>query len=117
VNRLALEEAEGVNDLIAAVDRVKAIQLGCGGGSGELASATAAHRAALDRLLARAGAMLQETDATATRQMLARVQTTLTAAAADAAVCASLREGRIERELAARGFDVFEGTPLPATAR
>jgi hypothetical protein len=81
VNRLALEHPDDVEALIVAAERVKAAQLGRGQG-GTLATATAGHRAALDRLRERAGVMLRDAGG-ATADKLLRVQNTLTAAAVD----------------------------------
>ena len=113
VNRLALERPDDVEALIVAADRVKAAQLGRGQG-GTLATATAGHRAALDRLRERAGVMLGDSgDATADK--LLRVQNTLTAAAVDALARTALQPGHLERELTAPGFDVFGGARPLAT--
>src|SRR6202795_2612587 len=73
VNRLALEHLDDVQALIAAPERVKAAQLGRGQ-AGPLATATAGHRAALDRLRARAAVMLQDAGGGATPDKLLRVQ-------------------------------------------
>jgi pimeloyl-ACP methyl ester carboxylesterase len=113
VNRLALDHPDDVEALIAAAERVKAAQLGRGQG-GTLATATAAHRAALDRLRERAGVMLRDAGG-ATADKLLRVQNTLTAAAVDAQARAALRAGHLERELTAPGFDVFGGARPLAT--
>jgi hypothetical protein len=42
-----------------------------------------------------------------------RVETTLAGAASDPGLRPALRQGRLEHELAARGFDVFAGEKLP----
>src|SRR5262249_55417209 len=112
VNRLAIEEPELIESLVAAADRVKAAQLGEKGRPDSLATATAAHRAAVDRLLGRASEMLREAGAASTHQLQDRIQTTLAAAASDPSARASLRKGQLDRELAARGFDVFEGATV-----
>jgi len=112
VNRLALEHPDDVEALIVAADRVKTAQLGRGQG-GTLATATAGHRAALDRLRERAGVMLRDAGG-ATADKLLRVQNTLTAAAVDAQARTALQAGHLERELTAPGFDVFGGARPPA---
>ena len=112
VNRLALEHPDDVEALIAAAARVKAAQLGRGQ-AGTLATATAGHRAALDRLRERAGVMLRDAGGV-TADKLLRVQNTLTAAAVDAQARATLQAGHLERELTAPGFDVFGGARPPA---
>jgi hypothetical protein len=116
VNRLALEHPDDVEALIAAAERVKAAQLGRGQ-AGTLATATAGHRAALERLRARAGVMLREAGGGATPDKLLRVQHTLTAAAVDAQARTALQAGHLERELTAPGFDVFGGARPPAPRR
>jgi hypothetical protein len=113
VNRLALEHPDDVEALIVAAERVKAAQLGRGQG-GTLATATAGHRAALDRLRERAGVMLRDAGG-ATADKLLRVQNTLTAAAVDAEARTALQAGHLERELTAPGFDVFGGAQPRAT--
>jgi hypothetical protein len=94
---------------------VKAAQLGRGQ-AGTLATATASHRAALDRLRERAGVMLQDAGGV-TADKLLRVQNTLTAAAVDAKARTALQAGHLERELTAPGFDVFGAARPPATRR
>jgi hypothetical protein len=116
VNRLALEHPDDVQALIAAAERVKAAQLGRGQ-AGTLATATAGHRASLERLRARAGAMLRDAGGGATPDKLLRVQNTLAAAAVDAQARTALQAGHLERELTAPGFDVFGGARPPATRR
>ena len=112
VNRLALEHPDDVEALIAAAARVKAAQLGRGQ-AGTLATATAGHRAALDRLRERASVMLRDAGGV-TADKLLRVQNTLTAAAVDVQARATLQAGHLERELTAPGFDVFGGARPPA---
>ena len=92
---------------------MKAAQLGRGQ-AGTLATATAGHRAALDRLRERAGVMLRDAGGV-TADKLLRVQNTLTAAAVDAQARTALQAGHLERELTAPGFDVFGGARPPAT--
>jgi hypothetical protein len=116
VNRLALEHPGDVQAFIAAAERVKAAQLSRGQAD-TLATATAGHRAALERLRARAGVMLRDAGGGATPEKLLRVQNTLTAAAVDAQARSALQAGHLERELTAPGFDVFGGARPPATRR
>jgi hypothetical protein len=116
VNRLALEHPDDVQALIAAAERVKGAQLGRGQAA-TLATATAGHRAALERLRARAAVMLRDAGGVATPDKLLRVQNTLTAAAVDAQARTALQEGHLERELTAPGFDVFGGARPPAMRR
>jgi hypothetical protein len=113
VNRLAREEPKAVEQLITATEHMRAAQLR----RGDLRAASADHRAALAHLSERAGAMLRELGVGATHQVLLRVETTLTAAAADRELRRTLRKGRLEREVAARGFEVFAGEKLPPAPR
>jgi hypothetical protein len=113
VNRLAREEGKSVEQLITATGHVRMAQFG----RGDLRSAKASYQAALMHLSERAGAILREAGLGATHQALLRVETTLTAAATDPDLRSALRQGRLERELAARGFEVFAGEKLPPAPR
>jgi hypothetical protein len=109
VNRLARETPKGVERLITASARMRAAQLG----GGDLRAARASYQAALAHLSERAAAILREPGLGASQQVLLRVETTLTAAAAARELRPVLRQGRLERDLAARGFEVFTGEKLP----
>jgi hypothetical protein len=112
-NRVARTEQESIERLIVAADRIRAAQLGRGAGAADFASISAEQRAVLAHLIQRAGAILREPGLGATHQILLRVETTLAGAAADPGLRPALRQGRLEHEIAARGFDVFEGEKLP----
>lgn len=112
-NRVAREERDAIEQLIAAADRMRAAQLGRGAGGADLASAGAEQRAAIAHLTQRAGALLVEAGLGTPLQVMARVETTLVGAAGDPDLRPALRQGRLERELAARGFDAFAGETLP----
>jgi hypothetical protein len=107
VNRLAQDAEDDVDALISASEDLKAAQLGRRAHGDSLGRATRAHRAALDRLIRRVRSLLQEVGTAATHHLLLRIQMLLTAAAADPQARRALREGRLEQELAAPGFDVF----------
>ena len=113
VNRLAREEPESVERLIATADRMRAAQLGQGASAADFTGASRDQRAALGHLTDRAGAILRQAGLGATHQVLVRVETTLAGAASDPQLRPALREGRLEHEVAARGFDVFAGEKLP----
>ncbi len=113
VNRLAREAPESVERLITASAHMRAAQLG----GGDLRAARAGYQAALAHLSKRAAAILREPGLGATQQVLLRVETTLTAAAAARELRPALRQGRLERDLAARGFEVFAGEKLPPAPR
>jgi hypothetical protein len=112
VNQLAREEPESVERLITASQRMRTAQLGRGKARDDLAATSASHRAALAHLNEKAEAILRRANVGATHRLLLRIGTTLTSAAADPALHRALRQGRIERELSARGFDVF-GAEMP----
>jgi hypothetical protein len=114
VNRLALDAGDDVAALISASKDLKAAQLGRRARSESLGEATAERRGALDRLLKRANGLLRDAGTAPNHQMLLRIQTLLTVAAADAELQRALRKGEMEQELAAAGFDVFgEAQPQP----
>ena len=117
VNRLAVEAPRDVEALIAAAERVRAAQLGRGHAGG-VGSASADFRAALERLMERARAVVTRAGARATPEVLRRVQTSLGAAAADPSYGAALRRGRLQGELGPLGFDAFAGArAAPARSR
>jgi hypothetical protein len=109
VNRLAGTQRENIDELIAAAERMKAAQLGRGARSRDLAGAVTGYRNVLRRLVERARVMLQEAGVRAPHGTLLRIETTLGAAASDPAHREALRGGRLEHELAPRGFEVFGG--------
>jgi len=113
-NRVAREDREGIQRLVAAADHMRAAQLGQGATGADFATASAEQRAALTHLTQRTEALLKQAGLGATHQVLLRVETTLAGAAADPELRPALRQGRLEHELAARGFDVFAGEELPA---
>lgn len=113
VNWLAREQSDSVERLIAATDGMRAAQLGRHEQGPDLAAANQEHRAALAHLAPLAEGALRQSGLGVTHQALLRVERTVAAAAADPALRAVLRQGRIERELAARGFEVFAGEKLP----
>jgi hypothetical protein len=113
VNRLARDQRATVEALIAATEQMRRAQLGRGGA--DLGTASASHRAALARLSARAADLLGEAGLGASHQVRLRIETTLTAAAADPELLPALRVGRLEREVAGRGFEVFAGEKMPPT--
>jgi hypothetical protein len=113
VNRLAREAPESVERLITASAQMRGAQLG----GGDLRAARARYQAALAHLTERAAAILREPGLGASQQVLLRVETTLTAAAAARELRPALRQGRLERDLTARGFEVFAGEKLPAARR
>jgi hypothetical protein len=109
VNRLAREAPKSVERLITVSAQIRAAQLG----GGDLWAARARYQSALAPLSERAAEILREPGLGASQQVLLRVETTLTAAAAARELRPALRQGRLERDLTARGFEVFTGGKLP----
>jgi hypothetical protein len=109
VNRLAREAGDVVAELIESADRVKAAQLGRGSSASTLTAATAQQRSLLNDLMRRAEALLGEAGVRSTAGLLRRIETTLLAGASDKESRSALRRGRLDRELAPLGFDVFDG--------
>jgi hypothetical protein len=107
VNRLAREEAPTVEQLIKTADRMRAAQISRARDTDALTRDGRAHRAALSHLLGRASAMLARAGVGAPHRVLLRIENTLATAAADPASQAALRQGWLDRELTARGFEVF----------
>jgi len=105
INQLARDDPGDVDRLVQAVDRLKAAQLGRAAAD-DLAAAAAAEREALEAVGGRAAGKLGEPVSPAAR---ARVSRTLLAAATDARHRADLRRGRLRKELAPPGFEVFAG--------
>jgi hypothetical protein len=117
VNRLAQDAGQDLDALISASKSLRAAQLGRRPRGEAVGEATAERRTAIERLLKRARNVLREARTAPNHQMLLRVQTLLTAAAADPETQRTLRKGEIERELAAPGFDVFSGVAPAPTDR
>ena len=108
INDAARQDPAAVARLTEAAERVRAAQLG--GRSVELPSATEAYRTALSSMEERAVAQLQLAGHRVTAAMRMRIRRTLAAAAADPKDRIALRQGRLSRELAPAGFDVFGQT-------
>src|SRR5262249_47252204 len=109
VNRVAREEPDRIEQLIDAVDRTKAAQLGRGG---DLPAIVRQQRATLASLLKRALEFLKKAGLDVSPQTRMRVEKTLMGAAADPGEREALRAGRVERELVPAGFEVF-GDAMP----
>jgi len=115
-NRLATRYRKALDGLVSAADRLKAAQLGRPGAAG-LSQAMAIYRASLDRFLDHGRALVNESGAANTEQVLSRVERTVTAALVDERARAALRRGELESELAAPGFDAFGGARPVQTRR
>jgi hypothetical protein len=108
INALAREDPAAVTRLTQAAERVRVAQMG--GRASDLPSATAAYRTALSETEERVVARLQATGRRVTAALRTRIRQSLAAAAADPSDRTALRQGRLSRELAPAGFDVFDPT-------
>jgi hypothetical protein len=113
-NRVARTEQETIERLIAAADRIRAAQLGRRVSGADFTAVSAEQWAALAHVTERAGALSREAGPGATHQVLLRVETTLAGAAADPELRPALRQGRLEHEIAARGFEELPPRRPPA---
>lgn len=106
VNQLARREKMRLRGLLTAGERLrKAHEKLLGGGSSEaLQQARDDERSAIAELAGAAGSLLTEAGHPATETTLDRVRETLHAAAIDEDAGQRVREGRLERELAAASF-------------
>jgi hypothetical protein len=105
INEAARQDPDAALRLTQAAERVKAAQLG--GRGAELPGATQSYRTALSRMEDHAVARLEAAGRRVTTAMRTRIRSTLAAAAADPKDRVALRQGRLSRELAPAGFDVF----------
>lgn len=108
INRLARTDPGAVAGLIEATDALRDAQLGRRGG-GEPGARAATQRAALERLVDRAAALLHPSAADVPADTRARLSASLLGAATDRDAREDLRRGRLDRELKAPGFEVFAG--------
>lgn len=106
VNRLADLDRPGVAAFIDAVERLRRAQLREPRAAVE---ALRAQRAALERLVERAGELLRRSRLPASPSILRRVADTLRGAAADRTAAADLRRGAVAGEMPAPGFEAFGG--------
>jgi hypothetical protein len=114
VNQLARRDAGAVAAFLEAVERARRAQLGA---TSDLRPATQAYRAALDRLVERAGAIMASAQVAGSPEVLRRIGSTLAAAAADPAARRALQAGRIETDLDPPGLDVLLDGKAVATPR
>ena len=113
VNQLARRHPDEVTALLEATEQLRRAQRRAvsGAGAGGLREAAAEQRAAVARLVERAGALLEETGHGGGAQ-LDRVASTLQAAPAGADTAERLARGRLERDLEPAGFGELEGLTL-----
>lgn len=119
VNQLARREKMRLRGLLTAGERLrKAHEKLLGGGSPEaLQRARDDERSAIAELAGAAGSLLIEAGHPATEATLDRVRETLHAAAVDEEAGQRVREGRLERELAAAGFGFGALPAAPGAGR
>ena len=115
VNQLARGDAATLRELLTAGERLRDAQAAVlGGGSpAKLREASAAERAVVARLVAKARDVLQSAGHSPTDATLDRIAETLRAAAVDDDARALLERGRLTRELEATGFGPAPGALPP----
>jgi len=111
INRLARQDAAGVNKFIDTVARLRRAHLR---DPGEVPEATASQRAALSSLLHHAEDIMEAVGLKPSPAMHRRLSDTLLGAAADPQLQADLHRGRLAEEQQAPGFEVLEGARLRA---
>ncbi len=112
VNQLARSAPAELSGLMEAGERVGSAQQKAFSGSGrdELQRATAERSRLLDRLVSKAGGILEGAGHAATRATLDLVADTLRATATDEETASLVREGRLAKEVRApSGFEGFLG--------
>lgn len=115
INQVARQEPEAVARFLEAVQELRRVQAGRRGV--DMAAATESHRAALGRLVEGAGAALTRAGLRVSSDTLRRISGTVTGAAADRRHQADLRRGRLTREVAAPGFELFADVPRELVER
>jgi hypothetical protein len=114
VNQLARREREAMRSLLNLASRLRSAQersLKGERAADELRAAQTEERDVIRTLTQRAGDILRDSDRPASGSTLEKVSSLLRAAAV--AQPAALREGRLNSELEASGFDAFAGLELP----
>lgn len=106
VNQLARRHAREMRALVEAAARLREAQAA---GRRDFAQVAATERAAVSELVAAAAEILRETGRPPTDATLARVGTTLHAAAASEAAREDLERGRLTEELEPAGFGALLG--------
>lgn len=121
VNQLVRTQSREVDRLFGTGDELQKAQADLLAGStepGELRRAVDAERAAVDRLTEKARGLLSSDGHELTSATLERVSETLHAAALDEDARASVRDGRLERELRHVGLGALQaGTTSPRKPR
>jgi hypothetical protein len=109
--RVAADDPDAVDELLAANAHLRGAMAGGGRGGGERFRQASDERLhVVSRLTDRAGAVLEEAGISAGRTVLERIETTLMATATDEAGADLLRRGVLDHDLVAGGFaDLFSG--------
>ncbi|MEA2507243.1 MAG: hypothetical protein QOH48_1861 [Actinomycetota bacterium] len=112
LNQLTRSDPDAVDELLATANKLRRVQQG---EAGDLRALHAQVRNQVAKLLARAQAVLEEGNKQATQSVKNRLTQSLMAAASDDQAGATLREGRLARELEPGGFaptgDLFVSFP------
>jgi hypothetical protein len=116
VDQLARRHVDQIDALIGAGDRLRAAQLGVGGGdSSSVRDAAAEFRSIVAELRRQAEAVITDAGSVPPTH-LDDVERTLSTAAADPEHHDTLRRGIFERPLPASGFDAAGGLDLPTAS-
>jgi hypothetical protein len=105
INQVAYQDGAAVERLLDAADRLKHAQLGRA--PADVPAAARVYREAVAAVVDQSLAQLKDAGRPATAATRTRVTGTLMAAATDPELRESLRAGRLTREHAITGFDVF----------
>jgi hypothetical protein len=112
INQVASQHGAAVERLLDAADRLKRAQLGPA--SADVPLSAKAYREAVATLVEQTLAQLKGAGRPTTAAIRTRLTGTLMAAATDPELRESLRAGRLSREHAITGFDVFAAASRPA---
>ena len=110
INQVAHREKTAVARLLDAADKLKRAQLGR---ATDVPASSRAYRDSVSALVELALGALTDAGRATTSATRTRVTATLMAAATDPGLRESLRAGRLSREHAITGFDVFAGARPP----
>jgi hypothetical protein len=118
INQLARKEKPSIKTLLDSAAKLRKTQERAlaGGRADDLRAAQADEREAIRELMPKAGAILEGAGRPASRAILERIRTTLSAAALTEPGRTALKSGRLTDELEASGFDAMAGIAVPRRA-
>jgi hypothetical protein len=118
INQLVRQDKPSVKALLDAAAKLRKTQERAlaGGRADDLRAAQADERQAIRELMPKAGAILEGAGRPASRAILERIRTTLSAAALTEPGRTALKSGRLTDELEASGFDAMAGIAVPRRA-